>query len=233
MEIKVQVAIIAVLALVLSLSGCINYEQETFLNEDRSGHINMHISVDPKAFLSNLFATAGGKSLIKEPLSKATSSVKCDVKEEDVVKGFKQGAVKNMSFRKEEESGIMHFYFSADFDDITALYTDENRISISEDKDGRVTYTERFSSSDTGTAGSGGTDAFRPELFEGYHFQYILHMPRNIVSANTDRVDKNTATWYIPMPDAMQAKDFTATATIESQNKFLKWRNTVMKKKTL
>ena len=229
---KIQ-TIITILAMAVSLSGCINYEQETFLNEDMSGRINMHISVDPKAFLSNLFAAAGGKSLAEDSLSKATSSAKCDIKEEDVVKGFNQGAIKNVSFRKEEESGIVHFYLNADFDDITALYTDRNRISISEDKDGRVTYTERFSSSDADTAGSEDADRSHPEFFEGYHFQYILHMPRNIVSANTDRIDKNTATWYMPMPDAMRAKDFTATATIEPQNKFLKWRDTVLKKKTL
>lgn len=227
-EMKKYVGIITILLLAISLSGCINYEQETFLNKDWSGHINTHISMDPKTFMCNLLLTAAEKEnskpgseskmkpSVQESLSKATSSVKCDIKEEDILKSFNKGAVKNITFRKEEENGIIHFYFSADFDDIKALYTDKNKVSISGGEDGRVTYTERLSSSgDVGTRGSEDADKPHPELFEGYHFQYILHMPRNIISANTDKIDKNIATWYIPMPDAMRQKDFTAVVTID------------------
>ncbi|MDP3790422.1 MAG: hypothetical protein Q8R48_08510 [Candidatus Omnitrophota bacterium] len=225
-EMKKYFGIITILSFALLLSGCINYEQETSLNKDWSGHINMHISMDPKTFMCNLFLTAAEKAdsepgsepkmkpSLQESLSKVTSSIKCDIKEEDILKNFNKGAVKNITFRKEEENGIIHFYFSADFEDITTLYADKNKVSISEGEDGRVTYTERLSSSADGTQESEDADKSHPELFEGYHFQYILHMPRNIISANTDKIDKNTATWYIPMPDVMRQKDFTAVVTI-------------------
>ncbi len=232
--------ITAILVLSLSLSGCINYEQDTFINEDRSGHLDIRISICPIQFMSNIISKAASdsgadtnlKASMQDSMSKAKTDLKCDVKEEDLKKGFTVGSAKNITFRKEEGEGVVDFCFGADFDDITTLYDDKNRITISEDKDGRVTYTEHFKSSNAEMAGAKDADKYYPDLFKGYYFKYTLHMPRAIVNANTDKVDKNIATWVIPMPEAMRQKDIMVTATIAPQNKFLKWRDNIFKKKS-
>jgi len=221
---------LSILVLTLALSGCINYEQETYINEDRSGHLDVRILLCPKEFMANLVSNL--KSSMPESASKGTSNVKCDVKEEDLTKGFAVGRFKNITFKKVEEDGVIHFCFGADFDDITTLYEDKNRITISEDKGGLVTYAEHFTSGGVELAGAEDADKQYPDLFKGYHFKYTLHMPRAIVNANTDKVDKNTATWEIPMPEAMRQKDLTVTVTIAPQNKILKWRDSVLKKKS-
>lgn len=232
---------LTILLLALSLSGCINYEQDTYINEDRSGHLDIRISICPKEFMSNLVSKAAEdsgaganlKTSMRESMSKATPDVKCDVKEEDLKKGFAAGSVKNITFKKVEGDGVIHFCFGADFDDIATLYDDKDRIRITEDEGGRVTYTEHFKSSDAEAAGAADADKYYPDIFKGYHFRYTLHMPREIVSANTDKVDKTTATWEIPMPEAMRQKDLTVTVTIAPQNKILKWRDGILKKKSL
>lgn len=237
---KKLATIITGLLLALSVSGCINYEQDTYINEDRSGHLDVRISFSPKEFMANLLSSVAEKSGFKmdlkpaldESMSKATTSMKCDVKEEDLTKGFTIGNIKNITFKKAEEDGVIHFCFSANFDDVTTLYTDKEKISITEDKDGRATYIEHFRSSEAEVAGGEAANKYGPDLFKGYHFRYTLHMPRNIVSANTKDVRKNTATWDMPMPEMMRQKDFTVTVTIAPQNKFLKWRDTVLKRKS-
>jgi len=81
--------------------------------------------------------------------------------------------------------------------------------------------------------GSKEAGTYAPDLFKGYYFRYTVHMPRNIMSANTADIYINTATWDIPLPDFMRQKDFTATVTIEPPGNLLKWKNKILKKKTL
>ncbi len=231
-----------ILLFALSLSGCTSYlEQETFINEGGSGHTTINICITPKEFIANMLLAAvektgaetGLNTALPETPPKAAVKIKCDIKEDDLKSGFADGCIKNVTFKRTESDGAVYFCFNADFDDITTLYADKTRIAITEDKNGFVTYAEHLIPSDAGVSEEEGANKHAPELFESCRLRYILHMPRDIVSANTANVDKNTAVWDIPMDEAMKQKDIAVTATIAPRNKFLKWRDGIFKKRPI
>ena len=222
----------------LSLTGCINYEQETFLNEDMSGRIEIHMFANPKpmteAIIKKVNEDAKFSLNLDESLSKATYKMKFDVKEEDLLKEFNREAIKSKSFRKAEKDGISHFYLTVEFDDIRKLFADKDVVSVTEDRNGLITYTQFFVPLREDKDKKEGKTAETPqEFFKGFGFRYILHMPYDIVSANADRVEKNTAIWELPLEKVANNKDFYMTASVKGRNKFLRWLDRFKKNLTI
>ena len=214
--------------ILLLCSGCINYEQETFLNEDLSGRIEIHMFVNPKSAMDAVLKKADKDAKLPfnldEGLSEATYKMKFDVKEEDLLKEFNKEAIKNKSFRKVEKDGIAHFYLTVEFYDIRKLFADKDVLLITEDQDDFITYIQFFvSPKKAKDKKEDKTADLSPEFFKGFSFKYILHMPQDIVSANTDRIYKNTATWEFPLEKIMNNKNFYIKATMKGRNKFLRW----------
>ena len=208
------------------ICGCVNYEQETFLNPDLSGRIEIHVFPNPKPMFEELAQKVneeGKLSLnLDEALSRATYKMKVKIKEEDLLKSFNKDAVKNKNFREIEKDGLTHTYLTVEFNDIRKLFADKYIVSITEGKDGLITYTQFFESSKDNKKEEKPSES-QSELFKGFSFKYTLHMPSDIVSANTETIEKDTAVWEFPIKQVMEDKNFNITATCKSENRFLRW----------
>jgi len=213
------------------ICGCVNYEQETFLNPDMSGRIEIHVFPNPQPMVEEIakkINEEGESSLnLNEALSKATYKMKVKIKEEDLLNAFNSDAIKSKSFREIERSGISHVYLTVEFDDIRKLFKDKKSVSVVGGQSGLVTYTQFFNLSKDGKE-KGASDNTPPESFKGFNFKCILHMPANIMTANTLNIDKNTAVWEFPLKQIMEDKNLNITATCKGENRFLRWmkRNT-------
>ncbi len=203
-------------ALLLSICGCINYEQDTSLNPDLSGRIEIHLFFDPRPMISEMFKkdTTNPKlsAAIGDMVEKASMKADVKIKEEDILESFNQEAIKNKSFKKIEKDGIQHFYFTVEFDDIRKLFQDKKVVSVVTDNRGSIAYTEYFKllKDEKKEVKS---DESSNEFLKGFYFKYQLHMPGDIVRANTGNIDKNTAVWELPLGAAMNDSDFKITAT--------------------
>ena len=70
------------------------------------------------------------------------------------------------------------------------------------------------------------------DIFSGCHFRYKLILPREISKANSKTVNKNIAEWEMPMEDIFD-KNVTINASINPENKFLKWLNKISNKDSI
>lgn len=224
---KAVIKVILVCLAVLLTSGCINYEQETYLNEDMSGRIEIHLFANPRPAFETVFKKMGEKSKLQlnmeKALSEAAYKMDMNIKEEDILKGFNQEAIKNKSFKKIRTDGITHFYLTIEFDDIRKLFEGKKKIGITEGKDGLITYNEYFEP----TNGEGrNTDSEcndDNEIFKSFSFKYTLHLPSDIMSANTGNIKRDTAIWEFPLSSVMKDKDFKVTATFKGEDKLSRW----------
>ena len=222
------------IALVLLLSaGCINYEKETYLNEDLSGRVEMCFSLNSREGLKAITQEVKGepevKQLITDFADKAAIKLKVNVKEEDFLSMFNASAIKKKDYRKVEQDGIVYFYFTAEFDDIRKLYEGKKTVTITEDENNLVTYTEYFEPLEDKKK-EDKAKGKNSEIFKGFKFKYVLHMPQDIVSANTDRIDKNTATWERPLDAIADSENFYITASTKGRNRLLRWLTKFKKK---
>ena len=207
---------VLICTLALLICGCVNYEQETYLNPDLSGRIEMHLFPNPKPMTDEIMKKIDDGSQIstslREAFSKEPIKMKMTIKEENLLEGFNREAIKNKNFRKVDENGTTHYYMTIEFDDIRKLFTKEKQVIVAENN-GEITYTEYFEQSkEKKEEGKDGKDTL-PEIFKGLYFKYTLHMPGEIARANTISISKNTAIWELPLNDIMKIKDFHITAT--------------------
>lgn len=200
----------------LACSGCVNYEQEVYLNPDYSGRIEIRFSVDPtvamKAAAKEMTTAPEMQKTLSGIIEKGAVKTNVAITEEDFLKLFNPGSLKKKDFRKVDDRGVARFYFTAEFDDIRKLYAMEKKAILTEGDDGLVTYREyfeHFSDAKKKEMGEKGTDT----LMRDFGFKYTLHMPQDIVTANTDRIEKNTAVWERPINAVTDNKDFYITAT--------------------
>ncbi len=219
--------------ILLTSAGCLNYEQETYLNPDMSGRILIHFFFNPqpvvKEIIKKTYASEGTSAALEDAASKATYNFKINIDEKNFLEGFNQEAIKNKSFRKEKKDGVDHFYFTVEFNDIRKLFEGKKIVNVVEDKNGLVTYTEYFGSSKDKEkeAGSAEEDT---EMMKGFSFKYTLHLPADIVSANTGSINKSTAVWECPLEEVGKNKDFKVTATFKGENRFVRWLKRLKKK---
>ena len=216
---KVRFVLIALAS--LFLAGCINYEQETYLNKNLSGRVELCFYVNVregvKAAVKEAKADPKVEKLMTDFAEAAKIKFKVNVKEDDFLNMFNVGAIKKKDYRRIERNGAVYFYFTVEFDDIRKLYEGKKIVTVAEGPDNLVTYTEYFQPpEDKKKENEKDKDAKKdPGLFKGFKFKYVLHMPQDIVSANTDRIDKNTATWEFPLDSIANNKDFYITASMK------------------
>lgn len=209
--------------ILLLTSGCINYEQETFLNQDLSGRIDIHIFVDPELLIKSQLpslisedkgsATSSSSTILSDVLSKAKYNFNINIEEESFFKELNLDAVKDKNFKKVKRDNITHFFWTIVFDDITKLYADKERINISENEEGFIVYKEHFKISEDETE----TGKYESEIFEKCHFKYVLYVRGEIIEANTDDIHKNKAAWNMPLDSFLKKRDFTIAATIKKR----------------
>lgn len=218
--------------LMLSCAGCVNYEQETFLNDDLSGRTEIRIFLNPKPVLAPAIEKTDTSPEIKKVMIDVVNeaSLKAGIKEESFYNMLNRDRANNVKFTKAERNGVPYSLFTAEFEDIRKLYEGKRRVSVTEDPEGAVTYTEYFF--DAGP-GKDGNEKSRedPEMYKGCYFEYVLHMPREIVRANTDNIDKNTAIWKLPLEAAVKDRGFHITATMKGENRFVRWMKRLKKQK--
>lgn len=225
MKNKATARLIFIIPILLLSAGCINYEHETYLNEDLSGRVEICVSLDPKEGIKSITkktdATPEAKELMDNIVDAPSSvSFTAEVKEDDFLNIFNTNFIKSKSYKRIARDGKLYFYFTVEFDDIRRLYEGKKTVTITEDKNGLVTYTEYFEPfrNDRKEEGVSTTR----DASKGFYFKYTLHMPRDIVSANTDKIDKNTATWDLPA-DEPEKDGFCIKASIKGENKILRW----------
>jgi hypothetical protein len=228
MKNKTLIKFVVLSLLALFSAGCLNYEQETFLNDDFSGRTEMRLSFNPKSLFNSALQKIDTSAQIKKSMedSVAKAKVKIKVKEESFLENVNKDALKNKTFVTTEKDGTTYFCFSTEFNDIRKLYEGKREVSITEDKTGLTTYTEYFNSLENDK-----TKEENLEIYKGCSFKYVLHLPRDIVKANTDKIDKNTAVWELPLEQVAANRGFYITATMKSENKFLRWLRHFKKKK--
>lgn len=212
--------------ILLTSAGCVNYEQETYLNQDLSGRIELHFFFNPQPVITKIIKKVDTSdnlsTALEDAASKATYNIKINIDEKNFLEGFNQEAIKNKSFRKEKKDGMDHFYFTVEFDDIRKLFEGKKIVNVVEDKNGFVTYTEYFGSSKDKEKEAGSTEE-DTEMMKGFNFKYTLHLPADIVSANTGTINKNTAVWEYPLEEVAKDKNFKVTATFKGENRFKRW----------
>jgi Ca2+-binding EF-hand superfamily protein len=222
MKNKDTIKITSICIAALLICGCVNYEQETFLNPDMSGRIEIHVFPNPQPMVEEIAKKINEEDKsslnLNEVLSKATYKMKVKIKEEDLLKAFNIEAIKSKSFREVEKDGITHVYLTVEFGDIRKLFKEKKSVSVVEGQNGLVTYTQFFNLSKDGKE-DGASENKPSELFKGFNFKCILHMPADIMSANTLNIDKNTAVWEFPLKQVMEDKNLNITATCRSVNR--------------
>ncbi len=207
--------------IIISCAGCLNYEQETYLNDDLSGRTEVRVFPNPKPVFTSAIQKTDTPPEVKRMMGDIVdkAAFKVNIQEEDFYGMVNKDHAKNGKFTKSEQDGTTCFLFVTEFDDIRKLYEGKRKVSVTEDPDGLVTYTEYFYNPGDGKKGDNKKDG-NPELYKGRHFKYVLHMPREIIRANTDKIDKNTATWELPLDVVDKNRDFHITATMKGKNRW-------------
>lgn len=231
MRIKAAAVFGATCLVALSCAGCFNYEQETYLNDDLSGRTEIRLYPNPKPLLTAVIRKMDTSPEIKDTMEEAVdkSTYKMNIKEDSFHGIVNKDQTKNGKFSRSEKDGVNYFSFMTEFDDIRKLYEGKRKVSVTEEARGLVTYAEYFYQPAPGNEGDKKTDEDR-QIFKGCYFKYVLHMPRDIVSANTDKINGNTATWELPLETAAGDKDFHITATMKAEGRIARWMRRFRKK---
>jgi hypothetical protein len=222
-----RLKIIPVCLALMALCGCVNYEEETYLNDDMSGRLTISLSINAqdamKAVMAKIEAQrqsqpAGTKPLMSDLAKQAKVSMGTEVSDKDFMDAFNVSAIKKKSYKKSETGDITTVSLDVEFDDIRKLFEGKKNVTVTTNKDGSITYTEYFEPiKDRETKDARENE----ELFRKSRFKYVLHMPRDIISANTAKIEKNTAEWDLPLAAAYK-KDFYITATMKSENRLFR-----------
>lgn len=220
--------IILIFLVLTALCGCVNYEQETYLNEDMSGRLGIAMSINPqeamKIVMDRIEAQRQGqpagtaKPLMSDLAKEAQASIGAEISDKDFLEAFNVSAITKKTYKKSEENNKLTVFLNIEFTDIRKLFEGRKNVTVTTNKDGSITYTEYFEPL------KGRENANTPEnqeFLKKSRFKYVLHMPRDIVSANTGLIDKNTAEWDLPLSAAYK-KDFYITATMKPENRLLR-----------
>ncbi len=185
------------------LGGCVDYDEEMWLNGDLSGRVNMVISV-------------------QEEIVKGTTGLEKDLSEEGVRRDLERlPGVKLESFESFREAGKMVAKLRITFDSLEKLTRHETSAGESTPlsllgtlnlrEEGRKWILERSLTALPETkAKSTGSDLFAKGLgslfFSKNHLTYKLHLPGEIITANSQRLDgkERTVEWNFTLAQAMR-----------------------------
>ncbi len=95
---------IFIILVLLSSAGCINYEQDTYLDENLSGRVELCFSLNSREGLKAIVQESKGEPKVKELMTdladKAAMKFKVNIKEEDFLGIFNADAIKKKYYRK-------------------------------------------------------------------------------------------------------------------------------------
>jgi hypothetical protein len=194
---------LAFVAIVTLLTGCIDYEEEMWLNGDLSGRVNMVVSV-------------------REEIVKGATGLEKDLSEAGVRRDIERlPGVKLESFESFREAGKVIAKLRITFDSLEKLTRHETTVGESTPlsllgatslrSDGRKWIFERTLAALPKTkTQSTGSDMLVQGLgsffFSKNHLTYKLHLPGEIITANSQRIDakERTVEWSYTLAQAMR-----------------------------
>lgn len=222
-----KISRIFLVLVLITLCGCITYEEDLKINSDGSGRIKQHIS----------FPKEGSRTFMETNIPETREEL-----EEKLGVGLKL-----ISFDKAEEANFTHLYVTIDFDDYKALSSLQKSSGskgsgIFGDQEVRLKRSglnfvfERILKKrgkdmfDTSEDEEDNKDAVKKKLmeklmekmFERFIWKFSLTTPSRIISTNGKKIGPNTVKWEVPLVDLVK-EDFKMTAKIEGPNyyKFL------------
>lgn len=197
------VARTAFLMALLCLGGCIDYEEEMWLNSDLSGRASVNISV-------------------KEELVRGRTGFEKDMTEESIRRDVERiPGVKLESFESFRDSGRVIAKIRLTFDSIEKLTRHETGIAESSpasflgtvsvhEEGGKIVLERLLRALPSEKAKGAGEDLLAKGLgsllFSKNHLTYKLHVPSELITANTQRIDGATRTveWKFTLAQALR-----------------------------
>jgi hypothetical protein len=174
-------------SLVLLLPGCLNYEQNTRLEEDGSGSMDIHYWISESVFMW----MKDGKLAFNE------DSIRIQYEGEGI-------EVLDARTDANADDSTRHVRASLKFDDIRTLPSCRGFADLSFvwQSEGDVYRFEQHLPASTSSA---------EDLLAGYTFTYTYEFPGTIRESNADSVDGNRAVWVVPLSELDKDVEFTAT----------------------
>jgi len=182
----------ALLLPLLLVAGCLNYEQQTVLEEDGSGSMSIHYWISEQMFMWMKDGT----------LSFNEDSVR------------QQYSADGITIHKAHTESIAadssrHVWVKLDFDDITRLTECRGfeKLNFTWQREGDVFRFEQGI-----PQASESDEAF----LDDYSFTYVYEFPGPLRESNADSVYGNTAVWVFPL--SQLNKDVQMTALVEASS---------------
>ncbi|MBE0643387.1 MAG: hypothetical protein IH600_04855 [Bacteroidetes bacterium] len=176
----------------LLIAGCIFYEQDTELNEDGSGEMEIHYWIS-----ENVLSWFKGGAL-----SFNEDSVRAQYASDGIV-------VKSVRTESREVDSTRHVFVALQFDDIQRLSacTGFKDIDIKWMREGDVF---RFVQSLPSTSSSG------DGMLDNFTFTYRYNFPGEVRESNADTIDGDHAVWVFKLSDLNDAKKMEAVIVASS-----------------
>lgn len=185
-------------SLLVFVSGCLNYEQTTWLNSDASGNMEIHYWTD----LSNVFKDESSNS-------------EFSFNEKNIKSNFDAKGIEIQEIKVWSELGdsIQHASIKIKFDDINILqncrFFKESKIEFKDGAEGQKVFNQRIS-------GSTSSD----EFFDKYRLLYTYYFPGEVITDNATEKDGNQLRWRFKLSEIGQGKNLTATIRIKKFTSF-------------
>jgi hypothetical protein len=211
-----NIKLLLLLLLPVLLIGCINYSEETWINDNGSGKISMEISISEQ-LLEVMAGQSNADPFSPDELTKSFKGVK----------GIKVGEVK--TYHKDgNQIAAVNFEFSS----LEALNNIKSgngtpgfigKISFAKNKKGQLVFTRTIDKMELGEADSDNalSGQMAAAMFSSYNWKYTIHFPSKVISANTGKENINTKTntvvWEIPLSAFIQNSQ-AMTATLAAPN---------------
>ena len=207
-----RLALLAI-ALTIGATGCIGYEEELWINADGSGRMKFKILFSE--MLSQAMKEKGEHVFSEQELAERFSGIEGITIEE--AKTYAKAGNQVVSVALEFDS----------WDDLRHATTDDEdqadfwgSASVAEDDQGDLVYSRTVSmrTDDEGEEGDELAQGLVGAMFAGYSWEYTVHFPTAVVSANAadEDIDEetNTVTWELSLLSLLDS-DATMTATLE------------------
>jgi hypothetical protein len=188
--------LIGMVVFALLLSGCINIQQEYWLNGDGSAKISMDVGMSDA--LLSMGGASGGSS---------QSSPFDDLKKEFSTSNTH---IKNVQVNEYKKDAMQHFAVTfevANFEDFLKTQSAQNGefdISLSHQTDGSIVFKQLTNLNKEGQT-TGLDAASVSSMFKDMYWTVIVHAPQ-VISTNGSKMDNGTVQWKIPMADVFAGK---------------------------
>jgi hypothetical protein len=195
--------LLASVMMLFLLTGCIDYDEEMWLNPDLSGHVAMTISV-------------------QEELVRGHTGFEKDMSEDGIRREVERiPGVKLDSFESFRDAGRVIAKLRITFDSIEKLTRSETGVAESSpisllgaitvrEEGGKVFLERTMQALPQARAKSMGEDMLLKGLgsllLSNHYLTYTLHVPGDLITANTERIegDGHTVQWKFTLAQAMR-----------------------------